>query len=441
VHHDSELIKSPVVPQGNLMSFSGYGPQAKVMMLSTVLAGVGGTFFSFLFTLYLQELVYGPEAIGLILMIMGFTATLPLLPAGYLGDRFGRKPMMLIGLAMTAVSPLVVVYSNGFILLCCGAVLWGFGQSFYAPAFLTLMAEKVSDRRRKYLYSLQSFVGMISGACTILVAGFTPKLLSGLMGTSLIDGYRMAFQIGSFFLLLQYPFLLTLDEKRKDGVPLRVFAKGCEPAVAMVRKEPPPMPWRTIFSLCLPMVLIGIGAGLIVPFFQLYFTWRFDTPVWLIGVLFSVTQFFWGMAYLVMPYVSDRIGSVRAITVVQSFAIMALVGIPISPSFHFVAVMYIIRMVAMNSAWPILQSYSVGQVPEEHRSFTLSATNFSFNVPKGLTPGIGGYIYGFSLELPFFLCAAFYTASTIMFFTLFKDRDDKEAPFDKEDASVGTEEE
>jgi len=28
-----------------------------------------------------------------------------------------------------------------------------------------------------------------------------------------------------------------------------------------------------------------------------------------------------------------------------------------------------------------------------------------------------------------------------MFFTLFKDRDDKEAPFDKEDASVGTEEE
>jgi MFS family permease len=103
--------------------------------------------------------------------------------------------------------------------------------------------------------------------------------------------------------------------------------------------------------------------------------------------------------------------------------------------------MYIIRMVAMNSAWPILQSYSIGQVPEEHRSFTLSATNFCFNVPKGLTPGIAGYIYGFSLELPFFLCAAFYTISTIMFFTFFKDKDDKGAPSDEKRAIAGPEEE
>jgi MFS family permease len=423
------------------MSFSGYGPQAKIMMLATVLAGVGGTFFSFLFTLYLQEISYEAKAIGIILMIMGFTATLPLLPAGYLGDRFGRRPIILAGLAMTAISPIVVIYAQGFVTLCLGAVLWGFGQSFYAPAFLALMAEKVSDRRRKYLFSIQSFVGMISGACTILVAGFTPRFLADITGTALTDGYRMAFALGSFFLLLQFPFLLALDEKRKGGLPLKVFSKGCDQTVEGPRKEPPPVPWRTLFTLCLPMVLIGIGAGLIVPFFQLYFTWRFDTPVEVIGILFSITQFFWGLAYLVMPYLSDRIGSVRTITVVQSFAIMALVGIPISPSFHFVAVMYIIRMVAMNSAWPILQSYSIGQVPEEHRSFTLSATNFCFNVPKGLTPGIAGYIYGFSLELPFFLCAAFYTISTIMFFTFFKDKDDKGAPSDEKGANAGPEEE
>jgi len=441
VHQDSELIKSPVVPRGNLMSFSGYGPQAKIMMLATVLSGIGGTFFSFLFTLYLQELVYSSEAIGLILMIMGFTATLPLLPAGYLGDRFGRKPMILAGLAMTAISPIVVLYAQDFILLCCGAVLWGFGQSFYAPAFLALMAEKASVRRRKYLFSLQSFVGMLAGAFTVLVAGFTPSSLADLMGTTLADGYRLAFGLSSFFLLLQFPFLMALDEKRREGLPLRIFAKGCAPTGPAARKESPPIPWRTIISLCLPMVLIGIGAGLIVPFFQLYFIWRFNTSERLIGIIFAVTQFFWAMAYLIMPYVSDRTGSVRTITMVQSFAIMALVGIPISPSFHFVAVMYIIRMVAMNSAWPILQAYSVSRVPEEHRSLTLSATNFSFNVPKGITPGPGGYIWGFSLELPFFLCAAFYTASTILFFALFKDKDDKGTPSEGESPGGGPEEE
>jgi hypothetical protein len=265
---------------------------------------------------------------------------------------------------------------------------------------------------------------MISGACTILIAGFTPRFLSDILDLSILDGYKTTFAIAAFFLLLEYPIVMSLDEKRKEKLVLRVFAKGCQGPDNGPKKAPPPIPWTTLVLLCLPMILLGIGAGLIVPFFQLYFVWRFNTPVEILGVLFSITQFFWGISYLIMPYVSDRIGSVKAISIVQTFAIVALIGIPISPSFHFVAMMYIIRMVSMNSAWPILQSYSIGQVPKEHSSFTLSATNFSFNVPKGLTPGIGGYIYEYNLELPFFICAGFYIIATILFFFSFRGRDD-----------------
>lgn len=406
------------------------------MMYATVLGGIGGNFFWFLFTLYLGELNYSPGTIGIILMIMGFTSTLPLLPAGYLGDRFGRKRMILIGLVMSVISPIVVVFTDGFLSLCAGAVLWGFGSSFYGPSFLALMAEKVSDRKRKYLFSLQSFVGMISGAFTLLFAGFMPGWMASLTHMALTDGYRITFLLGAIVLALEVPFLLLLKEERKEPLTLRALSKRKE----TVGKEPSPIPWKTLFMLCLPMVLIGIGAGLIVPFFQLYFIWRFNTPVDIIGILFAITQFFWGAAYLIMPYFSDSIGSVRAITIVQAFAIFALLGIPLSPTFHFVAVMYVIRMVAMNAAWPILQSYSIGQVPKEHSSFTLSATNFCFNVPKGLTPGIAGYIYEYNLELPFFICAAFYLVSTILFFLVFKDRDDKGAPFGHEE-DKGPEEE
>ena len=406
------------------MSFSGYGPQAKAMMFATILQGVGGSFFWFLFTLYLGELMYSPGAIGIILMIMGFTSTLPLLPAGYLGDRFGRKIMIVTGLTMTVISPFIVIFGQGFLFLCIGATLWGLGGSFYGPAFLALMSEKVTERRRKYLFSLQSFGGMISGACTILIAGFTPRFLSGILDISILDGYKTTFAIAAFFLLLEYPIVMSLDEKKKEKLVLRVFAKGCQGPKQKTKRSPPPIPWKTIVLLCLPMALLGIGAGLIVPFFQLYFVWRFNTPVEILGILFSITQFFWGISYLIMPYVSDRIGSVKAISIVQTLAIVALIGIPISPSFHFVAMMYIIRMVSMNSAWPILQSYSIGRVPKEHSSFTLSATNFSFNVPKGLTPGIGGYIYEYNLELPFFICAAFYIVATILFFVSFRGSDD-----------------
>jgi MFS family permease len=200
----------------------------------------------------------------------------------------------------------------------------------------------------------------------------------------------------------------------------------------------PPIPWKTLLLLCLPMVLLGTGAGFIVPFFQLYFQWRFDTPVHVIGMLFSLTHFLWGVAYLIMPYFADKVGSVKAITIVQWVAIAALVGIPVSPSFYFVALMYLIRMVVMNSTWPILQSYSLSRVPKEHRSLTLSATNFSFNLPKGFTPGISGYIFAVNLDLPFFICAAFYITATVIFFAVFGKQDDTD---DRRDEGAEDEEE
>lgn len=405
----------PKPPLDSLRGFSGFGGQAKAMILATVLEGVGNSFIWFLFTLYLEELRYTPGSIGIVLMIMGLTSTVPLLPAGYLGDRFGRKRMILLGICTNAFGVLLVILASSYWMFCAGSVFWGLGHSFYGPAFLALMSEKVGERRRKYLFSLQAFAGMVSGAAAIFAAGFLPEILSTAMGTSLREGFRATFWAGLVCVALQLPVIIPMSEERKVGT---IDADG-----GAVRL--PPIPWRTLLLLCLPMILLGIGAGLIVPFFQLYFVWRFNTPMSVIGLLFSLTHFFWGLAYLVMPYFADKVGSVNAITIVQWVAIVALIGIPISPSFHFVALMYLIRMVVMNSTWPILQSFSLGRVPKEHGSFTLSATNFSFNVPKGLSPGIAGFIFEFDLELPFFICAGFYMMATIMFFLAFRRFDDR----------------
>lgn len=181
-----------------------------------------------------------------------------------------------------------------------------------------------------------------------------------------------------------------------------------------------PLPIGTLLKLCIPMVIIGLGAGLIIPFFQVYFQWRFGTSVEDIGILFATTLFLWAAAYLLVPGLTEKRGSVRAITYVHCGGILALLAIPVSPTFSIVSVAYIARMVLMNATWPILQSFSIGQMPDEHRSFTLSATNFSFNGAKAVTPLIGGIIYSYSLSVPFFICAVLYTASVAAFFLFFR---------------------
>jgi MFS family permease len=406
------------------VGFGDFTPQAKYMVFASVLEGIGASFVWFLYALYLEEQMFTPGTIGIILMIMGLSQTVPLLPAGYLGDRFGRKRMVFIGIVVNAFGIIVVIQADTFLTLCAGSTLWGLGQAFYRPSFMALMSEKVDEKKRKYLFSLQAFASMVSGACALLVAGYLPGIFAELMDTALINGYRATFWLGTVILIGQVVMLVPVTETEKYGTGLDKGEQGVDEGAC------PPIPWGTLFLLCLPMILLGLGAGLIVPFFQLYFVWRFDTPVHIIGILFAITHFFWGIAYLIMPYYADRVGSVKAITIVQWIAIGALLGIPLSPNFFLVSLMYLIRMVVMNSTWPILSSYSLSQVPSEHRSFTLSATNFSFNVPKGLTPGIAGFIYSFNLELPFFICAAFYTVATIIFYMAFRKRDDKEEPME-----------
>ncbi|MGW8251084.1 MAG: MFS transporter, partial [Anaerolineales bacterium] len=60
---------------------------------SLMVWGLGeGAFFSFQ-PLYLQQLGADPIAIGAILGAYGIAQTLAHIPAGYLADRFGRRPV------------------------------------------------------------------------------------------------------------------------------------------------------------------------------------------------------------------------------------------------------------------------------------------------------------------------------------------------------------
>jgi len=66
-------------------------------------------------------------------------------------------------------------------------------------------------------------------------------------------------------------------------------------------------------------------------------------------------------------------------------------------------------------------------VPKEHRSLTISSTNFSFNGTRAITPIIAGYLFEWSLEVPFFLTAILYAIATITFYSFFKKSDDRRA--------------
>lgn len=89
-----------------------------------------------------------------------------LIPAGALGDRFGRKRGMLIGLAVFAAGSAVAAAAPTVAVLMCGRALSGVGAAFVLPATLaaTLAGLEPSDGPRAVaLWSALTGVGGVLG--------------------------------------------------------------------------------------------------------------------------------------------------------------------------------------------------------------------------------------------------------------------------------------
>jgi MFS family permease len=341
-----------------------------------------------------------------------------MLPAGYLGDRFGRKKMILLGICINSLGMFFLIWASTLSEFYIGAAIWGYGHALYMPAFMSFLSEKVESERRKFLFGFQMFASMVSSATAVLIMGFMPAILCHRYAMTLQDGYRYIFFVGLCFSLYQLVPLAMTDKEKCESNFKDIRSYKRDPNI-------PPLPKKILIKLCIPMALFGLGAGLIVPFFQVWFRWRFDTRVEDIGILWSFTQYLWAAAYLMTPAIAERRGSVRSITLIHTAAIIALIAIPVSPTFFFVAIAYITRMVLMNSTWPIFQSYSLSHVPSEHRSLTISSTNFSFNSMKAITPLAAGYLFEMSLQIPFFITAVLYIIGTVSFYTFFRGKDDR----------------
>ncbi|GAB3923273.1 MFS transporter [Kribbella albertanoniae] len=108
-----------------------------------------------------------------------------LLTAGSLSDRYGRKKVMIIGLAIFGVASLVATYAGSPELLIAGRVLMGIGGAVVMPSTLSVLITVFDDEERRKAMSIWSSVLMV-----------------GLIGGPVLGGALIAkFWWGSVFLI------------------------------------------------------------------------------------------------------------------------------------------------------------------------------------------------------------------------------------------------
>jgi MFS family permease len=127
--------------------------------------GLGEGLFIFFQPIYLEELGADPILIGTILGGFGMAMTISHIPAGFLADRIGRKPLMVAAWATGTITCWMMALANTLSVFTIGLILYGTTLFVMSPltSYLTAARGKFSVGRVITLMSAGFNLGAVLG--------------------------------------------------------------------------------------------------------------------------------------------------------------------------------------------------------------------------------------------------------------------------------------
>jgi len=359
--------------------------------------------FDVIFNLYILDLGFHEDFLGLMLAVNLLASSMASVPAGLLCDRFNKRKMMAAFglLSFLSLVPLFLTGSPAVLLFfsavggACGSV-----GAVCATPFLTENCETDTVR----IFSLNSAFSWMASIIGCTVGGILPRLFLRFttMGT-----YRPTMLVSLMLLLAGWAILLLM----KDG-----RARGAAKKPMSIRFSP------NLLKFTLVSALTGVGTGAIVPYFNVYFIKVLGASSSEIGVVFAVTNALMVVGFTLTPRITSWLGKARATAFTQVTSIPFLILMALTTSFMVGSFAYTARMFLMNLSGPAITSLQMEMIDPRERGF---AVGFMSTV-SGIVVAVSTYLGGLSMArgnylLPYGVtCVAYLLAAGLMY-GLFKD--------------------
>jgi MFS family permease len=395
-------------------SVLGSGRNARYYLGGLFLCGLGQSIFALLFNLYLRELGRNDADIGQILSKASLGAAVAALPIAFLFRRFSARAILVAGGALTAAAYTLQGTLVAPELLLLGAFFAGMVVTTFRLSIAPVVMREVAPAIRPYIFSGAYTVLFLASIVGSILGGAMPHLFRGVAGSETM-ALRLALYVACGLTLLgAIPFF-----RMRTGPPEGVaHATGTWPWAQL--RELAEVDWGLQFKLVLPAMLIGLGAGLIIPFLNLYFRDRFGLAPAAIGVLFAVMQGFMVVGNLFGPAVSKRLGLVRGVVATQLASVPFMLALALSGSFPVVVASFFLRGGLMNMNQPLTTHFAMEMVPEREHAITNSLLTLSWYVAWSISADIGGaLIQRRGYTEPLLLAAGLYVVASILYALFF----------------------
>ena len=181
-----------------------------VVAVTIFLWGLGEGLFIFFLPLTLQRWDASTVLIGGILSMIGVVMTLVQVPSGYLSDRLGTRPLILVGMGLGIASALVMAFAKGMVLFAGGLLAYG-------------MTSLINPPLNSYVTRLRGQWTVQRAMTFIAAAGTAGGILGPMIGGRIADtlGLDVVFRFSSgLFVASALVFLLMIRSSDQTIEPV-----------------------------------------------------------------------------------------------------------------------------------------------------------------------------------------------------------------------------
>lgn len=177
--------------------------------------GVGEGMFLYFQPIYLQQLGADPVRIGAILGGFGLMMTISHMPAGYLADRLGRRPVMQAAWVLGVLATWIMALAGSLPIFVSGLLLYGVTMFVLSPlySYVTAARGKLSVGRALTLISAAFNLGVVIGP---VLGGYIGEV-AGLRQTYFIAGWIFIVSTIVIFLIRPQPVDTPTPEMRGNA--------------------------------------------------------------------------------------------------------------------------------------------------------------------------------------------------------------------------------
>jgi MFS family permease len=300
-------------------------------------------------------------------------------------------------------------------------ILSGIAQSLAGVTMSPFLMENSGERERTYLFSFSSGMQMVSASVGNWIGGYLPTWVGKILNVDAISSqaYGTSIMIVAIALAVGLIPLFMIKMPRLMHGERTVFAP-----ISYAAKNP-----KKLTKLVLPMLITSLGAGLIIPFMNVFFRVQYNQPDQVIGVLFAWGSLAMGLGLLIAPPLADRFGKIQVVVITQALSIPFLILLGFSPLFWISAAAYYIRVALMNMSGPVYQTFVMEKVDASSRAMVASLVSMAWNFGWVISPTISGILqvrYGFGP--PFAGTIILYTISVFMYWYFWWRKSDEREP-------------